>query len=217
MDFCLHSQLRTRSQKVLNTLKKELEKLSPRNASKSPSLPKLRPTAYKKNDFPELHEKLNLDKPIHKSNDFTNKPPKPNNIHLRNPNKFENKRCSSKQGFMLIAESGSSPRCEYKSPDSSEATTKCLNKNSGDFIEKNSPILEAVDYIIVSCNTIFTPKEKKIMPKRLKKHINQLNKLGEYVKDCIEDSKEEFLEGLKITENVGEEIMEHKEKFIKRE
>ncbi|OMJ74883.1 hypothetical protein SteCoe_26090 [Stentor coeruleus] len=216
MDLHIHSQLRTRSQKVLNTLKKELEKFSPRNASKSPSLPKLRPNAYKKTDFPELHEKFDLNKPIQKSNGYINKPPKGKNIHLRDPEKFENKRRLSKQGIMLIAESGSSPRCEYKSPDSIESITKCSNKDSNDFVEKNSPILEAANNIILSCNAIFKPKEKNFMPKKLKRHIKQLNKLGGLVEDFIEDLKGEYFEGLMIADK-EREVLDNKEIITKKE
>ncbi|OMJ81112.1 hypothetical protein SteCoe_18473 [Stentor coeruleus] len=195
MSLHLQNQLRTRSQKVINTLKKELEKLSPRNASKSPSLLKLRPNLYKKKYFPEHQIKPNPNVKIHKSNDFINKPPIVK--HLRDPDKFEIKRCTSKQGFMFMVES--SPRYdEYKLMDLTENVEKCLKKETDNFVEKKSPILETANNIILSCNTIFESKERIDMPKRLKRHINQLNELGDFVNDCIEKSKRKIFEGLKI-------------------
>ncbi|OMJ83322.1 hypothetical protein SteCoe_15785 [Stentor coeruleus] len=193
MALHLDFQLKTKSEKTIKVVKKELEKYSPRGASKSPSLPKLNLMLEKKCELVQIKE--DSENPDKYNNyailDYIKKLPKPKDIHIRDPYKNP---CERRQSTLSPKPFPLSPtmiKNDYQNLDFMGTTKHGFSK---DLIEnKNgdtkSPILDAVNNIIESCNEVFTTNEKKEYPEKLKKYSTKLTMLGDRIDNCLEGSR----------------------------
>lgn len=193
MALHLDFQLKTKSERTIKVVKKELDKYSPRGASKSPSLPKLNLMLEKKcenvqiKEDPENPNKFNNYAML----DYIRNLPKPKDIHIRDPCKIPYERRQSTLSPKPLPLSPTALKNDYQHLDSIGITKHGFSKDlienkSGD---TKSPILETVNNIIESCNEIFTTNEKKEYPEKLKKYSTKLTMLGDRIDNCLEGSR----------------------------
>ncbi|OMJ95324.1 hypothetical protein SteCoe_1386 [Stentor coeruleus] len=189
----LNFQLKTKSQKTIKVVRKELDKYSPRGASKSPSLPKLNLTLEKKPELFQIKEDSeNQNKYYnHAILDYIRKLPKPKDIHIRNPYKIPCERRQSTLSPKHFPLSPTALKTDFQHLDSMGITKHGFSK---DFIENTnrdtkSPILEAVNNIIESCNEVFITNEEKEYPEKIKKYSTKLTMLSDRIENCLEGSR----------------------------
>jgi hypothetical protein len=190
--------LKSKSGKILNTVRKELKKYSPMGASQR--------RFFVRNDIPKakndllLKMKYNYDDRKKFINyavyDYLNKNPEVKDIHRRSPFTIETRRRSTLSPPNL-------PLSPRPIEQVARQTPRFYENDQAIDIETISPKIEAIHEIIDACEAASSPKEVRVLPKVLKSYTKKITKLVDGIDKYISKSRQSPKE--RVFENPTEE------------